>query len=203
MSNIAVLNPALLRRSFQLDTFLETGCFRGDSMALAYAAGFPKVISCDINPDNVAACRQRFPEAEVLEAESTEMLGPRFPEILPGMGKTLFWLDAHFAILYGHDETDRNRFPLAEELRLIRDGKPDYIHDVIAFDDLRVIRDPANPRYRQGELTGDEASLYVDITLKELLEPFAASHEATVVHAQEGSVVLLPRSVTARLRAAN
>ncbi|MGH9393475.1 MAG: hypothetical protein ACRD1E_04840, partial [Terriglobales bacterium] len=165
--------------------------------AQAYAAGFPKVISCDIDPSRVEECRTRFPMAAVLQAESTELLGALLPQILPSMGKTLFWLDAHFAGFYGLAETDANRFPLAEELRLIRKNKPDYADDVIAFDDLRVIRDPLNPRYRQGELSGEEAQLYIDVRLEELLAPFAATHEAAFVHAQEGSVALLPKSVTA------
>lgn len=197
MSDLSLLTPSLLRRCFHLDTFVETGCYQGDSMALAYGAGFPKVISCDLDWNRVEACRERFPDAAVLYAESTALLGPLLPHLLPVMGKTLFWLDAHFPGYFGLAETKQNRFPLAEELRLIRENKPGYADDVIAFDDLRVIRDPLNPRYRQGELQGEESALYVDVSLEALLGPFAATHTAAFIHAQEGAVALLPKSVTA------
>lgn len=194
MCNLSVTMPADLRRQFRLETFCETGCYQGESMALAYAAGFPNVITCDINPVRVAECRQRFPRATVLHAESTAMLGPLLPDLVPHMGRTLFWLDAHFPGYYGLPETTQTRFPLAEELRLIRQGKPGFAHDVIAIDDLRVIRDPANPRYRHTELQGAEAKLYVDVTLAELLGPFAATHLVVIVHAFEGALVLLPKA---------
>ncbi len=65
---------------------------------------------------------------------------------------------------------------------------------MIAFDDLRVIRDPHNPRYRQGELLGDEALLYQDITLAKLYMPFAATHSLQLFHDGEGAAALLPYS---------
>lgn len=176
MSNLKMIRPVGLRQRFQLDTFFETGCYQGESMFLAYAAGFQKVISCDIDLDRVNHCRKLFPGAAVLHGESTHVLGPLMPQIAPVMGRTLFWLDVHFPSFYGMQETEANSYPLAQELRLIRENKPNWAEDVIAFDDLRVIRDPANPRYRPGELLPPEDQYYRDITLESLLAPFAATH---------------------------
>lgn len=194
MSLLTAIRPVGLRQKFGLDTFFETGCYRGESMFLAYAAGFTKVISCDISLESVQECRLKFPGAAVLHAESTYALGPLMPQIAPEMGRTLFWLDAHFPSLYGGKETASNRFPLQEELRLIRQHKPNYSCDVIAFDDLRVLRDPANPRWRPGELAPPEDRLYMDVTLEQLIAPFADTHDAALTLDGEGALALLPKS---------
>lgn len=189
-----MVNPWRLRQSYGLDTFCETGCYQGRSLAEAQAAGFGKLISCDISSECVLAARARFPHAAILHCESTVMLGPCLDALQAVMGRTLFWLDAHYPATFGLAETEENRYPLPQELRLIREGKRGWEQDVFALDDLRVIRDRNNPRWRPGELTGEDASLYMDITLDELYAPFAATHELQLLHAEEGVMLLLPQA---------
>lgn len=193
MSSIAVLQPERLRQRYQLDTFVETGCYMGVSLALARLCGYTKLISCDIDRRCVLACRQNFPKAGILHADSLTMLGPCMSPLQAVMGRTLFWLDAHFPSYYGHPEPPEHRYPLPEELRLIREGKRGWQHDVIAMDDLRVIRDAANPRYRPGELCAAEEHLYQDVSIADLYEPFAATHELRIIADEEGSMMFLPR----------
>ncbi|MGH9475975.1 MAG: hypothetical protein ACRD1C_06550 [Terriglobales bacterium] len=193
MSNIAVLQPERLRRQYQLDTFVETGCNLGVSLALARLSGYAKLISCDVDPRCVPACRKNFPKAGILLADSLTMLGPCLPALGKVMGRTLFWLDAHFPSFYGLPEPPAQRYPLPQELRLIRQGKTGWQHDVIGMDDLRIIRDPRNPRYQPGE-PGVDPALYQDVTIAGLYEPFAATHTLQLIAAEEGAMVFLPRA---------
>lgn len=188
-----MLQPWVLRQQYQLDTFVETGCYEGASLTQAHWAGFEKLISCDISRAAVDTCRAAFPHAAILHCTSTTMLGPCLPALQKVMGHALFWLDAHFPSFYGLEETPATYYPLPEELRLIRSGKRDWEHDVIAIDDLRVIRDRNNPRFRPGELHGPEERLYQDITIAGICAPFAATHECKLLHAEEGVLLLLPR----------
>jgi hypothetical protein len=149
-------------------------------------------VSCDIRESSVEECREKFPVASILHGDSTTMLGQYLPTLPEASERTLFWLDAHFPSFYGLGESEATRFPLPEELGLIRQHKPGWEHDVIAFDDLRVIRDRHNPRYRPFELRGPDAKLYVDITLASLYMPFVATHSLQLFREGEGAAALLP-----------
>jgi hypothetical protein len=192
MSNVSVLAPERLRQRFHLESFVETGCFHGESLETAQHAGFGKLVSCDISEACVAECRGKFPRAAIWHGDSLTMLGQFLPGLPEFAGRTLFWLDAHYPSFYGIEETESLRYPLPEELNLIRRTKPGWEHDVIAFDDLRVIRDPHNPCYRPGELQGKDFGLYVDITLASLYMPFAATHSLQIIRLGEGAAALLP-----------
>lgn len=187
-----MLYPAQLRAQFRLTTYVETGCFLGRSLRLAQQAGFGDLLSCDICERYVLQCRKRFPGARIVHGDSLSMLRRCLPTRMGG--PALFWLDAHFPATFGLPETAANRYPLPHELELIRTLRRGWQHDVIAMDDLRVIRDRRNPRWRPGELRGRHAACYQDITLAELCQPFQATHEIALLQQAEGVALFLPRA---------
>ena len=194
MSSIREFDIGALRERFGLNTFVETGCFQGDGIAVALEVGFERVFSCDISPEFVQRCRSRFQGNDsitVLQLSSLAFL----KQVLSALsGPTLFWLDAHFPHVFGLDELERSvgRFPLPEELATIAALKADVVSDVVVADDLRVIEDPQNLRWRAGELP--EELIVRDLTITELVQLFAVSHELALDPRAEGALVLTPNS---------
>lgn len=187
-----MLYPSELRRQYGLDMFVETGCFLGRSLEQARRAGFERLLSCDICERYVRKCRKRFPQAQIVHASSTAMLEGLLPTLQGG--RALFWLDAHFPATFGLADEVAWRYPLPRELELIRRSRQGWERDVIAVDDLRVIRDPGNPRWRPGELRGRHAACYQDIRLRVLCAPFEATHDVALFEEAEGMLLFVPRA---------
>jgi hypothetical protein len=125
---------ALLAGSFSIDSFVETGTYRGDSVA-AVRDIFAHLISVELSPEFAAAARSRFagdPAVRILEGDSAAGLGealasaPDRPAIL--------WLDAHYS--GGPTAKGARNTPIRAEIEQIlscRDGR-----DVILIDDARL-----------------------------------------------------------------
>jgi hypothetical protein len=106
---------------------------------------------------------------------------------------SLFWLDAHFPAFYGLNEQEKQfgRFPLLDELQLISTFES-CERNVILADDMRVIADDLNPRWRAGETDG--YFTIHNILIQDLVEPFTGTHDAFVDVAQEGILTLTPKA---------
>ena len=133
-----------LKAQYDLGTFVETGCWKGDGIQAALDMGFSTVYSCDCNEDWVNHCHVRFSGDNRVVVElvkSVDFLKKLFQDELRGVD-ALFWLDAHFPNYCSggnkFDDEGDLRFPLVEELRLI---KSNTSKSVIYCDDMRVLAD--------------------------------------------------------------
>ena len=191
MSSIQELGLANLVETYGLRALIETGCYHGDGIAAALTAGFEEVYSCDIDPTCVEHCRNRFADRGGVHLAVGESLAALADFCLIARGPALFWLDAHFPAYYGNEaeDTDRTRYPLPFELEIIS-KRPNVAMDVIAFDDLRVIRSNDNPRWREGGLPG---YFTVDTSLEALVRPFEITHTFSIHYGAEGIGQLLPK----------
>ena len=111
---------------YGVDTFIETGAYRGDAIHMAVALGFRDIRSVDIDPDLYNLVRERFeniPHVYVWLGDSVAML----PDMVRNIGcRCIFWLDAH-----------TNATPLMQELEIIsRMERKDH---VIMIDDMRCL----------------------------------------------------------------
>ncbi len=191
MSQLTDVDVLGLKQGFGLDQFIETGAWMGGGIATALSLGFNRALSCDINPDFIAQCRARFDgdsRVTLLEGQSVAALS-QICRVCHG--PALFWLDAHFPQHYGLPEPEGSWFPLREELQAIAQHKFEYAQDVIAFDDVRVIKSLDNPRWREGEVS--EYYTFSECTLSELVSPFGSTHELIVLTQAEGIGLLLPK----------
>ncbi len=127
-----------------IKTFVETGCFRGNS--LDYALKFnniQKLYSCDIDEYAIEQCNQRFKNKNISlhHCDSVSFLKQILPEISTNC---LFWLDAHlpdFEKTSGQTYTDnKHNFPLEKELSIIHKSRKKF-NDIIIVDDLRIYED--------------------------------------------------------------
>lgn len=116
-----------------LDTFVETGTFRGDTIE-AVRTLFRDVWSIELSPDLAAAARKRFaasPNVQIVEGDS----GTALPELLPRLdGPVLFWLDGHWC--GGDTAMGETETPILAELQTVL-ARPET--DVILIDDARLL----------------------------------------------------------------
>lgn len=123
--------------------FVETGCYKGGGLRVA-ENHCRFLLSCDISKKYVDICEKEYPNACIFHMDSIEFLNTKLPLLF---GKTLFWLDAHYPKQYDPNisEDESNKFPLLEELKIIKLKKEGYEQDVILCDDLRVVQSTDNP----------------------------------------------------------
>lgn len=143
--NTTCKNLQQLKDKHKSTVFIETGCFRGNSLGFMLNYDFNKFYSCDIDPEMVNYCLSRF-EGKPLEIHlknSVDFLRDLIPT-LNDEDSIMFYLDAH---LPEHDKTSGQvltendlNFPLEEELDIIFALRKDK-DDVIIIDDLRIYED--------------------------------------------------------------
>lgn len=177
-----------LKKRYELTAFVETGCYEGDGLKYAKKLGFESLYSCDINHIYVDKCQKLVPEATIQHSDSIKFFEKNLKKIT---ARTLFWLDAHYPIYYGLDkETEKTRFPMLDELVLIKNKKVNVDKDVIICDDLRVLLPENNPFH--AEWLGDQ--FLVDKTLGELIEVLHKTHDHYTVNADTGVLIFIPKT---------
>ena len=127
-----------LKGALPLTTFVETGTFKGDAVAIA-APYVERIITVELSRPLWEEAAQRFRDdhrVEVLLGNSSEVLARIRPSL--GEASTLFWLDAHWCVA---DNTagDHSQCPLLEEIFAI--GRLGEL-SVIVIDDARLFLAP-------------------------------------------------------------
>ena len=185
MSDINQLeNLSSLIQKYNLQNFVETGCFEGNALKIAKDYKL-KSFSCDINIFFVELCKNKFPEAIIKCSDSFLFLEKIIPTIL---NQTLFWLDAHLPSDYGITGKQEQIWPLYKELELIKKLKPNFQNDVIICDDMHAI--PGNICFNIGFRNMDWLSTrpyddYVNV--------LSDTHTATLVPVSTGMLVFTPK----------
>ena len=177
---------AALKEKYGLVDFIETGCDKGVSLGIAQVMGFKQLLSCDVNPDNIAWAKRSVPGAEISHASSVEFLTNLVPYT---SNPTLFWLDAHFA--GPNDLVPEWEYPLYDELFTIARLKKDVQNDVILCDDICQIHSPDNPRYRPGECDWREGYRN-SRPLADYVSLFAETHDYHVFEEDNGALLFTP-----------
>jgi len=123
-------------RQFDLETFVETGTYRGD-MTVAAAKVFEKVYSIELHRPFYEKAVERFadnPSITILYGDSGEQMEELMSKI---NGPTLFWLDAHGGKEALKDDGTEAAAPLIRELVAIL-GHPDIDQHMIMIDDAHM-----------------------------------------------------------------
>lgn len=135
------LDPHLvdaLRTTLPLEVLVETGTFKGDTIATMLSV-FEKIISSELSPELWADATKRFevhPHVCVLQGNSPEKLREVHAE-LRNAG-VLYWLDAHWCVA-SNTAGEHSQCPLLEELHAI--GKLND-RSVVLIDDARLFLAP-------------------------------------------------------------
>jgi hypothetical protein len=133
-----------LKDIFQIDVFVETGTFKGETTSWA-AGNFGKVYTVEFSSvlyDTAFKRLSKYQNVKCYFGSSTK----RLPEILSQLNETaIFWLDAHWCggITYGAGE----ECPLLNEIALIIQQNENHI---IIIDDARLFLKPPS-RFHSGD----------------------------------------------------
>jgi hypothetical protein len=136
-----------LARELPLKLFVETGAFRGDSLALA-SRFIPNCLSVEMSPELFKQARARFqgqPGVMLHLGDSPSFLRRHQGEI--SRQAALFWLDAHWCQAE-HASGQIKQSPLLEELAAIQNLHAD---SVVLIDDARLyLCAPPRPQHCAG-----------------------------------------------------
>jgi predicted O-methyltransferase YrrM len=130
---------------YSLKTFIETGTFRGETLAFLEAQ-MEELHSVELSPELFAAAQKNFEgnaKIHLHHGDSADI----FPKILNGLrNSALIWLDAHYSAkitAHGPEET-----PILAELDAVFSNK-NHRH-LILIDDAREFEgNPAYPKLQQ------------------------------------------------------
>ena len=116
---------------FKPSAFVETGTYRGDTVARLRRL-VPQVVSIELAPTLANDARKRFakyPSVEVKQGDSAVLL----PDVVKLLTEpSLFWLDGHFS---GGSTADSGESPIMKELDAVLATD---LHHVILIDDARL-----------------------------------------------------------------
>lgn len=177
--------------SFGLGTLIETGCYEGDGIQTALSLGIRQAYSCDIGLSSIETCRQRFKNQAVYLWH--DLSSNALPEMCESVdGRTLFWLDAHMPSMYGlGGYDDDHKYPIINELQVIKDHKFKFVEDVIIIDDTRVIKSSDNPRFDDEEVICCDP--ITGITIHQITKILSDTHLFQHVFDHEGYIIFTPK----------
>jgi GT2 family glycosyltransferase len=128
-----------LKRHLPLTLFVESGTFRGESLALVQPL-FDQCISLELSQKYYDDARKRFAHASnvrLVHSDSSQALG-QIRDTYDHQS-TLFWLDAHWCATEAAAAGSLSQCPLLDELRAIGRLRAD---SVILIDDARLFLSP-------------------------------------------------------------
>ncbi len=184
-----------IMKEYNIDSFFETGTFRGDGVEYALRSPFAKIISVEIISEIAAEARQKFllqDNVNIITGDSLSILEKELPKLT---GNCLFWLDAHFPgadaglTAYDADTEESVRLPLSKEVETIRRLRPGF-HDVLILDDLRIYEDGP---YINGNVPAD-ALPRQDRNTNFIYKNFSATHVILKSYLDEGYILIFPKT---------
>jgi len=132
------LNMAILGK-YMSKVFVETGTYDGRGSIAAVFAGYQKVHTIEVDAQRVLMARKRlmgFPEVEVYYGDTIDIL----PRILDGLEeRATIFLDAHPIGFGDPSRGGRIKYPLVEELRLIKLNSKRKDHSIL-IDDVNAFK---------------------------------------------------------------
>lgn len=130
----------MIAKQFGVDTFVETGTFRGDASRWA-ASHFAHVITMEVNPQFFEESKKTLGTLSNVRqylGDSGTVLKSLAPQLTR---PCLFWLDAHAG---GGNFADQDNCPLLAELEAINSTEPEHF---IFVDDSRAFVAPPPPPF--------------------------------------------------------
>jgi hypothetical protein len=196
MGSIRRFDIASCIKKYQLPYFVETGTWRGDSLAYAAKFSFKKLYSIEIVPEIAEQARKRFQNDRRIKilTGSSHLL---FPDILKEIdGNALFWLDAHFPGAeegikgYNDHNSSVERLPLEYEIEIIRNTRKNN-NDLIIIDDLRIYEDGP---FESGSIP-DNINAQTGKNLDFIESVFGNTHNILRLYSNEGYVIIEPKKI--------
>jgi hypothetical protein len=186
--------------------FIETGTGNGTSLChVVDSADFSRAFSIEVHELTAMRAKARFEgdrKVEVIHARSTDGLREVFSRIPAGQDALIF-LDAHFPgevdpdfAGYENMTPGSESLPLAEELKLIAELRPDT-KDIIVVDDLNLFE---QGDYENGNIESGYANISTDDRNLDFVAGLFPGHIIERDRRDEGYLIIRPRDSAFALR---
>lgn len=195
MGSLRRFNLKKYIKSYNVPVLFETGTFRGNGVKYALESGFDKVFSTEIMDEFVELNQQQFRQNKnvtILKGNSSDLLDEHIFQIKENI---FFWLDAHFPgadgglLDYNSDFADSVRYPLENELKIIKKHRPTK-EDVILIDDLRLYEEGS---YDFGNMSS-ETKRPENFNIDFVYNLYSDSHHIIKLYNDHGYILLLPKT---------
>lgn len=162
-------------------TFIETGTYKGEGLDYVSRLNyFSYFYSCDISDDEYTQeSIKKWKDSKKHTIKIQNSLD-FLQDVLPTISNAaLFWLDAHYPFQYNNkiQDTKETKYPVFQELDLIKKLKNNYKNDIILCDDIRVIYSDDNPKKTSpGNNAVESYHLIHDKTFSDLTSILSDTH---------------------------
>jgi hypothetical protein len=145
MGRLSTFDLSYYIEKYNLNTFVETGTYKGDGVMYANQFNFQKIFSIEVISEFYEECVNKFSNNKKINLINLDSL-IGLDTVLKKLNKkdkVLFWLDAHLPNFYKKDygndyKNNKNLLiPLEEELKIISSHE-NYKNYVFIIDDLRI-----------------------------------------------------------------
>lgn len=197
MGSLTRFNLEYVRNTSGIDTVVETGTGRGNSLDWAARSGFSELYSVEQVPHLFESSRQRFADHSHIHlqlGDSASFLQGIVSQTLPS---ALYFLDAHFAggadfglVSYAESGSKEESYPLLTELEILL--KSDLSSSIIIVDDMRMYFEET---FQGGECPEFARRWHEKNKLLSLVKRLEATHTSHLLHEDEGYLIATPKSV--------
>lgn len=185
-----------IKKTFNLEYFLETGTNMGDGIQYCMKYNFIKYYSVELLKDYYEKSKEKFQfqnNVKLYLGDSISQLPIMLKEI-PSIKNILFWMDAHLPSAYSNEYSNNNldlTFPLEKELSIICQNR-NISNDYFIIDDLRIYENGFH--YQSGNApTPHKHPTKNDIIF--IYDLFEKTHHIIRDFRNEGYIILKPRKV--------
>lgn len=196
MGTLKTFNLGKFIDEYQVDTFIETGTYLGDSLDYASKFNFKTLYSIELLDEYYQKSLERFNHNEkifLIKNNSVDGLISLLPKLSDC--KCLFWLDAHlpdfYDVNYGNNYTENEKIfvPLEQELSSLKKFK-NIENDVIIIDDLRIYE---RGNFESGNWDGYLKKLISDKGINFIKDLLSETHHIEKDFRHEGYLICLPK----------
>lgn len=197
MGSLKSFNLFDLLINLNIDTFVETGTYTGDSLEHALSTNlFKKLYSVELLEQYYNLCLQKFlnnKNVELVHNNSIDGLKYILKKIKTN--NVLFWLDAHLPDFYdpnikkNYVEQEDLFIPLKTELEVIKKEK-NISNDVFLIDDLRIYESGNFENGNWDEVHKNEKYKQGIIFVYNILEN---THDIQKLYKDEGYIICIPK----------
>lgn len=205
-----------IKRTFNLQNYMETGTGTGESLSFVMSFNFNKYLTVDIDEDLSTSTSKKYPNARYYVGKSTDVLGDMLEDL--GPEPALIFLDAHFpgadfhkiSYLESMETYKEDAFPLEKELTLLKELR-NIDNDVIIIDDYWIY-DKTEDFHKYPFLVSndwfesldgkrvwkhqefvDNLEMNINLNIESFLESIANTHDVGKVYQDQGYLIITPK----------
>lgn len=196
MGTLKIFNLEKYITEYNIDTFIETGTYLGDSLDYASKFNFESLYSIELLDEFYNKCCDRFNKNSKIFLIKNNSVDGLMSIVSKIENKNcLFWLDAHLPDFYdkkygdNYIENEKLFVPLEQELLILKQNK-NLNNDVLIIDDLRIYE---NGDFQSGNWNGYLKKNKSNKGIKFIFDILSETHVVKKDYRHEGYIICYPK----------